>query len=356
MNMNNYSNTFSRLSNSGLLSDEVYSSLISNIEAPDAAIAATLISNSPMSRRAVAELEEANFDEGLKGIVMLYQDGINSREMLEYSIGDVKQEISLIESGMMRSAINNDSVPQERAAVIEYFEERKSKSYDAYINIINLELLQDDVASAQSTLNELEAYSQNLEPEIAQELSTYCAISDINIRATKTTVVDTALIVANKELILTAATDNSSLYSSQARGLYSYISDTVFKEPTPLPGDIISRKKAKVKVNPDDLFRPQLKLYPNPSNGIVFIEYDFRKNYEPGYELLFEVMGKKQNEDCGSGVVKVYNINGTLLQTSCLAEKRGLEVINIENYPSGIYMVEVSDCYGNLNSVKLVKK
>ena len=96
-------------------------------------------------------------------------------------------------------------------------------------------------------------------------------------------------------------------------------------------------------------------VYPNPTKSMVFVEYDFRKNFEPGYELLFEAIGKKADKDCGKGTVRVYNLSGILLNSSTLNEVRGLEVINIETYPTGTYLIEVSDCYGNTNSVKVIK-
>ena len=96
-------------------------------------------------------------------------------------------------------------------------------------------------------------------------------------------------------------------------------------------------------------------VYPNPTKSMVFIEYDFRKNFDAGYELLFEAMGKKADKDCGKGTVRVYNLSGILLNSSTLNEVRGLEVINIETYPTGTYLIEVSDCYGNTNSVKVIK-
>ncbi|NLA23521.1 MAG: T9SS type A sorting domain-containing protein, partial [Bacteroidales bacterium] len=167
---------------------------------------------------------------------------------------------------------------------------------------------------------------------------------------------DTAVLTLHKDKLLEAALSESWLYSAQAKTLYSYLTDTVFLEYTPLPEDVFEIRKQTEKVDISDLFNPKLKVYPNPSLGLVFIEYDFRQNYEPGYDILFETIGKVRSESCNKGMVNIYSIEGKLLQTQELKNEKGLKTIDISSLPSGTYILEISDCYENKTSEKITKQ
>jgi hypothetical protein len=356
MNITNYQSAYNTLSNNGYLSDTVYSAIISNTTAPGAAVAATLIKNSPLSEKAAAGLENSSLDEGLKDIVENYQDGINSRESLEFTMAEIKQQILGIESDMIAEAINNDSIPEIKEELISYLSEKQNISYNDYINIYKLHLSANDKVSASTVLAGLRNYSSGLSGDISREIGTYCFIGDIYLNSVDENGVDTAYIENYREQIYEAIYDISPLYSAQAEILYSYISDTIFAEYTPLPEDITITRNAERIAKPSDLFKPELNIYPNPTKGFIFIEYSFERNYEAGYELLFEAMGKYREENCNKGYVNIYSVEGKILRSLELENGKGSKTVDISNLPDGIYVLEINDCYGNKTSEKITKQ
>ncbi|MDR2009046.1 MAG: hypothetical protein LBQ22_01010, partial [Bacteroidales bacterium] len=354
MNTQNYVESYRTLSNSGYLSDDVYSAVIDNTTAPGAAKAAVLINNSPLPENSVSELETSGMDSDLKNLVMEYQDGINAREKLEYQIWDIKQEISLAEADMVRKVVGGET--GERQELIAYFSGKADKTYNTYLDIYNLQVNMQDYISAGSTLQQLSTYSATLPPELSVEVDNYCSVNNIYLNSLNDGLIDTSLLVLHKEELLEAALSGSWLYSAQAKTLYSYLTDTIFPEYTPLPEDITEPRKLEIKQDIPDMFRPVLKVYPNPNKGFLFIEYDFGRNYEPGYDILFEATGKIRTESCNKGNINIYTIEGRLVKTGDLENEKGLKTMDISSLPDAIYILEISDCYGNSSSEKITKQ
>jgi hypothetical protein len=213
-----------------------------------------------------------------------------------------------------------------------------------------------DCESARGTLQQLRTYSVSLESELSEEIDNFCAINNIYLDALANGTVDTAVLSLHKEKILEAALSESWLYSATAKTLYSYLTDTLFSEYTPLPEDVPEEKTVKAKADISGMFNPVLKVYPNPSKGLVFIEYDFGKSCEAGYDILFEAVGKVRSQSCDKGMVNIYTVDGKLLKSEDLEAEKGLKHIDIGSLPNGVYILEVSDCYGNASSEKITKQ
>ncbi|MDL2262044.1 T9SS type A sorting domain-containing protein [Bacteroidales bacterium OttesenSCG-928-I21] len=211
-------------------------------------------------------------------------------------------------------------------------------------------------AAARATLQQLNAYSATLPQELSTEIDNYCAINNIYLNSLTNGLIDTSVLTVHKEELLDAALSESWLYSAQAKALYSYLTDTLFPEYTPLPEDVLELRKSEAKQDISDIFSPVLKVYPNPNNGLLFIEYDFDKNYEAGYDILFEAIGKNRAESCEKGFVNIYTIEGKLVKTENLENKKGLKTIDMVSLPNGMYILEIADCYGNNISEKINKE
>ncbi len=188
------------------------------------------------------------------------------------------------------------------------------------------------------------------------ELSEEIDNNNIYLDALINGVADTAILSLHKDELLEAAVSESWLYSAQAKALYSYLTDTVFPEYTPLPEDVPEERTVNAKADISNMFNPVLKVYPNPSKGLIFIEYDFGNSYEAGYDILFEAIGKARSQSCGKGMISIYTLDGKLLQSEELKAEKGLKSIDISYLTNGIYILEIADCYGNKNSEKITKQ
>ncbi len=99
-----------------------------------------------------------------------------------------------------------------------------------------------------------------------------------------------------------------------------------------------------------------ISIYPNPVKELLFVEYDFTPSYMEGYELLYKVLGIEASDECNKGKITIYSVNGMILQSIALEKVKGLRTVPLKDYASGIYVINVEDCYGNSNSIKITKE
>ena len=103
------------------------------------------------------------------------------------------------------------------------------------------------------------------------------------------------------------------------------------------------------------LFVPYLTIYPNPTYGMAFIEYNFEYTEENGIEFLLDVLGKPHIENRNKGTLNLYSSDSRILHTMQLNHSTGLYGIDFSSYPAGTYIIEVLDCIGNASRLKIVK-
>ncbi|MGC9332404.1 MAG: T9SS type A sorting domain-containing protein, partial [Bacteroidales bacterium] len=106
----------------------------------------------------------------------------------------------------------------------------------------------------------------------------------------------------------------------------------------------------------EDIIKPELNVYPNPTNGLLYIEYDFTTINDTYDDVLLEVMGVDAEPNCKQGKISIYSNDGQLVKTLSLNKTKGMESINMQDYKPASYMVEITDCYGFTNSVNIVKQ
>ena len=259
--------------------------------------------------------------------------------------------------------MNNDSTENGTKELIAYFEKQKRDSYNAYINIYKLQQSKSDYSGSKQTIDELRNYAVGITGEKSRELLTYCDVNEVYLQIIDDIEKDSKYLDSKKEMLYNAALDESPMYSALAEILYEYATDSEYAERrsprqrqyTPLPWDEISPKSVKTTANTENVFKPELKVYPNPTQGVVFVEYDFSKTYSEGYDLLLNAMSLIREGDCNKGEIVVYSEDGRLLQTIKLNMTADIKTILMTDYTPGLYIIEISDCYGNKNSVKITK-
>jgi hypothetical protein len=355
MNNENYAEAYEILQNEGYLTDTVLIALLCNEIAPSNAIAAILLENSPLPEKVVKLIEDMPLSSNIKNWLSFYSSGLNSRIELEYQMADINQEIFDIESELINNAVNDDSTTTVIDATLNYYIQKSNKDFNDYISIYKLNLSNDNLLNAQSSLIQLRTYAAQQPPEIATELLTFCDVNEIYLDYISEEHGDTAILARNKEMLFSAARSSSALYSATAEILYSYITDSSFYEYTPMPFEVMTPRNIEATTEEPVLFKPQIKVYPNPSDGLVFVEYNFAESYTEGYELIYRALGIEQKDNCEHGEIRVYTYDAKLLQTVQLNALSGMITIDIRSYTPGTYLLEIADCFGNTETVKITK-
>ncbi|MEA1875089.1 MAG: hypothetical protein U9N51_11795 [Bacteroidota bacterium] len=71
-----------------------------------------------------------------------------------------------------------------------------------------------------------------------------------------------------------------------AQNLLALIGEYPYFEYTPMPEDISNPRRIENKLSIEDMFKPTLNIYPNPTKGILTIEYNFETIQKEGMDLL----------------------------------------------------------------------
>ncbi len=191
--------------------------------------------------------------------------------------------------------------------------------------------------------------------EKSYEVLRYCEVNEVYLTILDDDEKDTKFLDTKKEMLYDAALDESSMYSALAEILYEYATDSVYSEYTPLPWEEMIPKSVAANAKPEDIFKPELKVYPNPTTGLIFVEYDFSKTYSEGYDLLLKAMKLSRENNCNTGEIVIYSEDGKALQRVELSMVADFKTIDLTDYTPGVYIIEISDCYGNKNTVKITK-
>ncbi len=158
----------------------------------------------------------------------------------------------------------------------------------------------------------------------------------------------------NSTTLLSTVDDESPLYSGLAEILYERFADGEFLEYTPLPEVSISSKFVNIVENPDiSPFMPWLSAYPNPTSDFINIELASNVLDDDIIEFLKQY-GIENIEDCAKIEVNIYDINSRLLCTGKYKYDTHI-TINVSEYLSGTYMIEIKSCYDKVMQTKIVK-
>ncbi|MDR2009045.1 MAG: T9SS type A sorting domain-containing protein [Bacteroidales bacterium] len=80
------------------------------------------------------------------------------------------------------------------------------------------------------------------------------------------------------------------------------------------------------------------KIFPNPATDKVYIEFYDHSKYS-----------------CGNVLLNLYTSDGKQVQSRTLINIQNIETLDITNLPDGVYIIEITDCYGNKSSEKITK-
>ena len=144
--------------------------------------------------------------------------------------------------------------------------------------------------------------------------------------------------------------DNNYLYSGIAETLYEYAFDTILPEYTPIYEDVVSTKTVKDKTAPDIY---PYAIYPNPTSDFINIELASNVLDDDIIEFL-KHYGINNIEDCETIQINIFDVNSRLVNTGKYKYDT-LISIDVKNYPSGTYLVEIKGCYDNVMQTKIVK-
>ena len=286
------------------------------------------------------------------------QTGMNSRDRLQSSIDDGKQKIAVLESEMFHEAINNDTITAVKDTVLTYLRGKTDYTYNDAISEYKLQLSKKDYVAVRDALKSIYGMTTGMEQDLRDELTTFCSVNNIYVDyLTATSDAEAAKILdGNSATLLSAVNDSSPLYSGLAEILYEKYADGIFLEYTPLPEMIITNKSMIVSKESDTtLFAPYVAIYPNPTDGMVFVEYNFEYAKENGIEFLLYVLGKSHIDNCNNGILNLYSSDLKILFTHNFDQKAGLYGIDLGKYPNGAYFIEIIDCYGNTKTLKIIK-
>jgi len=353
INDENYSSAFEILQNEGYLTDTVLTAILCNNIAPETALIAILIENSPLPEKVIELVNEIELDESLKSHLLTYQDGVNNRVKLEYAMGDVLQRIAETETELINIASNNDSVQSVTDSVVQYLSPLALADHKYSLKKYKLLMVKGDYRSAQAELSNLAALSNDLNDSLAAEINEFIKVENIHLLYLDK--YDDAVISREIGYLEQMAMKESALYSAKAQNLLALIGDNPYFEYTPMPVEVINPKRMSNQANVEDLFKPQFNIYPNPTEGILQVEYNFETLQREGMDLLLQVLGYPVQPDCENGKLNIYTSEGRLLKSVAMKDLKGSKTIDLSEYTSGVYLIELNDCYGNNNSIKITK-
>jgi hypothetical protein len=144
--------------------------------------------------------------------------------------------------------------------------------------------------------------------------------------------------------------DNNYLYSGLAITLYEYAFDTLIPEYTPLFEDEITQKSSKTEATAEIY---PYAIYPNPTNDFINIELASNVLDDDIIEFL-KRYGMEKIEDCENIEINIFDVNSRLVSTGKYKYDELIR-INVSDYTSGSYLVEIKGCYDNLMQAKVVK-
>ena len=140
------------------------------------------------------------------------------------------------------------------------------------------------------------------------------------------------------------------MYSGLAITLYEYAFDTLIPEYTPLFEDEITQKSSKTEATAEIY---PYAIYPNPTNDFINIELASNVLDDDIIEFL-KRYGMEKIEDCASIEINIFDVNSRLVSTGKYNYDELIR-INVSDYTSGSYLVEIKGCYDNLMQAKVVK-
>ena len=324
----------------GYLSDTVCNALVAKVEENPVYVTSVFVENSPLPTATYEDVQDAEISNILKTVLSYYQSGENKRVADEKAIGDIKQEISLNENLLYDKALNDSLSDTDYAIILDYFSTKTD--VDSKIMACNILTSSENYDDARQKVSDIRSLGT------AEAIN--CAdVMDMYINTMDTTMTK-EMLKAHKSQLENLIADDNYLYSGIATTLYEYAFDTIIPEYTPIYEEVITSKSTKADAIPE--FSPYA-IYPNPTSDFINIELASNVLDDDIIEFL-KHYGINNIEDCETIQINIFDVNSRLVNTGKYKYDT-LISIDVKNYPSGTYLVEIKGCYDNVMQTKIVK-
>lgn len=324
----------------GFMSDECFYAILDEIENNPSYYVSILIENSPLPEHIYRIAMSKNIPEIYKDALTLYQAGENSRVVAEKEISALRQNISYNESMLMNQALNNDSIPSERLMALAYFGDKND--LQSKINVYKLNCATGNYTAALANLSDIEGSST----ADNYDISIFCEVNRLYIGV----ITNSPSTSLDTSFLRNAVNEQNYLYSALAKVLYEYVTDNMTYHYTPTFIDEVQPRFLKADTENDF---PFFNIYPNPTNGIVNIEYN--ANMDETMMSFCEKYGLPTIFDCERISIDVYDVNSRLIMSLESSIQEQLQV-DLSNYPSSEYTIRIIDCNDGQTTFKIVKQ
>ncbi|MBO4615349.1 MAG: T9SS type A sorting domain-containing protein [Bacteroidales bacterium] len=154
-------------------------------------------------------------------------------------------------------------------------------------------------------------------------------------------------------LLLSAIADSSYLYSGMAETLYEYAFDTILPKYTPEFDEIIAPKNLITEQESLEINSDLFEIYPNPTPDHVNVRLN-ADVYTEDVKEYFSNYGIKYGTECLKLDINLYDINSRLLESKNYYIDEEIN-INLKDYISGTYIIEIKNCFDKVVVRKIVK-
>ena len=328
----------------GYLSDTVFLSLAEKIQYYPAYITSIFVQNSPLPSHIFNKVMDKDFSILLKLVLQLCQIGESPREYAENKIACLKQNILENETLLEYEGHNIDSIASDLESVVKYFEQKgttdaKERLFRLYISTYNYQM-------AGKMLTELQSINST-------KYGRYADIGWLYLHTISDTVDWKPDLQKNEMLLLSAIADSSYLYSGMAETLYEYAFDTILPKYTPDFEDILTPKNLIAEQESLEINSDLFEIYPNPTSDYVNVRLN-TDVYTEDVKEYFSNYGTKYGTECLRLSINLYDINSRLLESKNYYIDEEIK-LNLKNYISGTYLIEIRNCFDKIVLRKIVK-
>lgn len=328
----------------GYLSDTVFLSLAEKIQYYPAYITSIFVQNSPLPSHIYDKVMDKDFSILLKLVLQLCQVGESPRVDAENEIANLKQNILENETLLEYEGHNIDSIASDLESVVKYFEQKgttdaKERLFRLYISTYNYQM-------AGKMLTELQSINN-------AKYGRYADIGWLYLHTISDTVDWKPDLQKNEILLLSAIADSSYLYSGMAETLYEYAFDTILPKYTPDFEDILTPKNLVAEQEPLEINSDLFEIYPNPTSDYVNVRLN-ADVYTDEVKDYFNNYGTKYGTECMKLSINLYDINSRLLESMNYYIDEEIK-LNLKNYISGTYLIEIRNCFDKIVLRKIIK-
>lgn len=324
----------------GYLSDTVCNALVAKVEENPVYVTSVFVENSPIPTATYENVQDAEISSILKTVLSYYQSGENARVADEKAIGNIRQEISLNENLLYDKILNDSLAETDYGIILDYFTGKSD--IDSKIMACNILVSADNYDDARQQISAIRSLG-------TLEATNYADVAEMYIGLMDTTI-SKEMLVEQRFQLENYIADNNYLYSGIAETLYEYAFDTILPEYTPIYEEEITAKSSKTETAPEIY---PYAIYPNPTSDFINIELASNVLDDDIIEFL-KHYGMEKIEDCASIEINIFDVNSRLVSTGKYKYDMHIS-IDVSEYTSGTYLVEIRSCYDKVMQTKIVK-